>query len=211
MTAPAQRAITIPTVDGERLGALLDLRPGASGAIVVCHPHPEHGGTMRHPLLEAITAAATSAGFDVLRFDFRGVGDSTGIHGDGVAELNDVAAAVAAMEDVGTPVIGITGWSFGAATALTWHTAAASTIAYVGIAPPVDSPLSPHLPMPSLVTEPADRSFIIGARDQFVDIDALTEYAVAIGASVVRYETADHFFIGRYDRVASDVIAAIAP
>jgi len=165
---------------------------------------------MRHPLLEAITSAATSAGFDVLRFDFRGVGNSTGIHGNGIAEIDDVAAAVAAMEEVGSPVIGITGWSFGAATALVWHTAAASTISYVGIAPPVDGPLSPHLPMPSLVTEPADRTFIIGARDQFVDVDALTGYAADIDASVVRYETADHFFIGRYDRVSSDVIAAIA-
>ena len=166
---------------------------------------------MRHPLLVAITAAATRAGFDVLRFDFRGVADSTGIHGNGIAELNDVAAAVAAMDDLGTPVIGVTGWSFGAATALVWHTEAASTMAYVGIAPPVDGPLSPRLPMPSLVTEPADRTFIIGARDQFVDVDALTGYAAAIDASVVRYETADHFFIGRYDRVAGDVIRAIAP
>jgi alpha/beta superfamily hydrolase len=166
---------------------------------------------MRHPLLAAITSAATRAGFDVLRFDFRGVGDSTGIHGDGVAELNDVAAAVVAMEDLGSPVIGITGWSFGAATALGWHTEAASTVAYVGIAPPVDSPLSPQLPVAALVTEPADRTFIVGARDQFVDIDALARYATAIDASVVRYETADHFFIGRYDRVADDVIAAIAP
>ena len=166
---------------------------------------------MRHPLLEAISAAATSAGFDVLRFDFRGVGDSTGTHGDGIAELEDVAAAVAALEDIGPPVVGITGWSFGAATALAWHTADASTIAYVGIAPPVDSPLSPKLPKPELVTEPAHRTFIIGARDQFVDIDALAGYAAAIDASVVRYETADHFFIGRYDRVAGDVVAAIAP
>ena len=83
-----------------------------------------------------------------------------------------------------------------------------SDLAYVGIAPPVDSPLTPSLPAPGSLA-PAARTFIIGDRDQFVDADELAAYAASIAARVIRYETADHFFLMRHDRLAADVLDAI--
>jgi alpha/beta superfamily hydrolase len=199
---------TIVTDDGVSLEAVLTTTGDSRGAIVLCHPHPQHGGTMRAPILEAITLEAARRGFDILRFNFRGIGRSTGSHGFGNDEIADVDGAVTWMTQRTVPVVGIAGWSFGAAVALNWQSFARSGLAYVGIAPPVDSPLSPALPAPSDLV-PARRTFIVGDRDQFLDADELASYANSIDAETVRYTTADHFFVLRHDRLATDVLDAI--
>ncbi len=197
---------TIATDDGNILEAMVDSPDTPIGTVVLCHPHPLHGGTMRAPLLIALTQRALGAGYRVVRFNFRGVGSSTGEFGDGVAEVRDVAAAMAHAWQFPEPVKGICGWSFGAATALSWQAQTGSTVPYVGIAPPVESPLIPSLPDPSDLAR-GPRRFIIGARDQYVSVDDLEAYALAIGASVVVFPATDHFFIFRYDTLADDVVA----
>ena len=198
----------IATADGLELEALLEETPDATGAIVLCHPHPEHGGTMRTPILAAIASTALEHRLDVLRFNFRGIGSSEGEHGGGEAELLDVEAAMTSLDSHPVAAAGIVGWSFGAVMALRWHAHARSELPYVGIAPPVDSILTPPLPEPSAL-RPAGRTFIIGDRDQFVDPNELEAYGSSIGAETIRYPTADHFFVMRHDRLASDVVGAL--
>ena len=84
-------ALKLTTSDGVQLEALHDPAKNSGGVIVLCHPHPQHGGTMRAPMLGEIANHGASEGFDVLRFNFRGVGESTGIHGNGLDELRDIA------------------------------------------------------------------------------------------------------------------------
>jgi alpha/beta superfamily hydrolase len=201
-------SLSITTTDGELLEVIHDSSGGARGAIVLCHPHPQHGGTMRAPMLGAIAKHAVSEGFDVVRFNFRGVGASTGIHGDGEAELQDVEAAMAFASGLGMPVAGIAGWSFGAAVCLNWQADTASTVPYVGIAPPVRSPLTPPLPDPSRLG-PARRGFVIGEKDQFIPADELAAYAEAISAKIIRYSGTDHFFVLKHQRLAIDVVSLI--
>lgn len=160
---------------------------------------------MHAPILVAIAKTAVAAEYTVVRFNFRGVGNSTGEFGHGVAELLDVAAAVTYAEALDQPVVGICGWSFGAATALKWQATAGSNLPYVGIAPPVDSPLTPGLPEPTDLM-PAMRGFIVGERDQFVDVAALEAYADSINASFTTYPSTDHFFVFRHERLAADVL-----
>jgi alpha/beta superfamily hydrolase len=197
--------LTLTTSDGERLEAIQDSAEDSTGVIVLCHPHPQHGGTMRAPMLGAIARHAVAEGFDVLRFNFRGVGESTGIHGDGHDELRDIDAATAHASEMGVPVAGLSGWSFGAAVCLNWQAKVGSTIPYVGIAPPVRSPLTPHLPEPSLLA-PANRGFIIGERDQFIPADELAVYAESISAEIIRYRGTDHFFVLKHKKLAEDVV-----
>src|SRR5262249_14596077 len=68
-------------------------QPPTIGA-VVCHPHPLYGGEMHNNVVSALVAAFQQQGIATLRFNFRGVGRSGGSHGEGVAELEDVKAAV---------------------------------------------------------------------------------------------------------------------
>lgn len=163
---------------------------------------------MHAPMLATIARHAVAEGFDVLRFNFRGVGGSTGTHGDGLAELRDIDAAIAYSTDLGIPIAGTAGWSFGAAVLLNWQADTDSTIPYVGIAPPVDSPLTPRLPDPETLAI-GQRGFVIGERDQFIEADELARYAESIAAEVVRYPGTDHFFVLKHKRLAEDVVALI--
>lgn len=200
---------TIATTDGEHLEAIHDSGGRSLGVIVLCHPHPQHGGTMRAPMLGAIAKHAVAEGFDVLRFNFRGVGESTGIHGDGAAELQDVDAAIEFASGLDIPVAGMVGWSFGAAVCLNWQAETTSTVSYVGIAPPVNSPLTPALPAPSRLA-PARRAFVIGEKDQFIPADELAAYADSISAEIIRYAGTDHFFVLKHARLAEDVVSLIS-
>jgi alpha/beta superfamily hydrolase len=100
------------------------------------------------------------------------------------------------------------GWSFGAAVCLNWQAETGSTVPYVGIAPPVDSPLTPPLPDPSNLAA-ARRGFVIGEKDQFIRADEIAAYAEAISAEIIRYPGTDHFFVLRHSRLASDVVGLI--
>ncbi len=196
------------TDDGVTLEALVDTPDDALGTLILCHPHPQHGGTMRAPILSTIARRAVASRYRSIRFNFRGVGESTGTFGGGIAELADVAAAVQFAGTLDEPLAGIAGWSFGAATALNWQAASSSSVPYIGIAPPVTSSLSPPLPDPSSLA-PATRKFIIGARDQFVAAADLEAYAASIGATIAIYPGADHFFLFKYEQLADDVLAVI--
>lgn len=180
------------------------------GTVLVCHPHPTQGGTMRHPILGAIAKQGLERGFTVVRFNFRGVGESTGVHDDGIGEVSDVGSVVDFIDRELPPLVGITGWSFGAATALCWQALSHSTVPYVGIAPPVNSLLSPPLPKPDELAA-GRRTFIVGERDQFVNVDSLVVYAASIGASTDVYPGSDHFFVFKHERLATDVITWIDP
>lgn len=176
---------------------------------VLCHPHPLQRGTMNAPLMGAMARSLCMRGFAVLRFNFRGVGASTGRHDYGVGEVDDVAAAVtAAVAAYPDRPLGLSGWSFGAAAALRYQAKTRSGLPYAGIAPPVARDRSPALPAAHEL-EAAHRTFIVGDRDQFVTVDDLTAYAQSIGARIEVLDGSDHFFHFREDRVAAAVADAL--
>lgn len=90
---------------------------GARAAAVMCHPHPRGGGTMDNNIVFRTARGLQSAGLAVLRFNFRGVGASEGLHDGNGAEEGDAAAAIDWMEQryPGLPLWGA-GFSFGART-----------------------------------------------------------------------------------------------
>jgi hypothetical protein len=158
---------------------------------------------MRGPLMVTISRALTRRGFAVLRFNFRGVGQSTGSHDYGIGELDDVSAAIAHAEETHPDLpLGITGWSFGGAVALRWQARDRSDIPYVGIAPPATGEGAHRLPEPGTLLA-APRSFIVGDRDQVIDREALARYAASIGAPLHVLSGSDHFFHFREEEVAS--------
>ena len=66
----------------------------AAGAVIT-HPHPLYGGSMNNNVVWTAARAFGDRGWSTLRFNFRGVGQSTGAHGEGLAEVADVTGAVA--------------------------------------------------------------------------------------------------------------------
>ncbi|HAJ44288.1 MAG TPA: alpha/beta hydrolase, partial [Alcanivorax sp.] len=59
---------------------------------IVCHPHPQFGGTMDNKVVTTLIRAARDAGAAALRFNFRGVGESQGAYSDGIGEVEDLIA-----------------------------------------------------------------------------------------------------------------------
>lgn len=201
----------LPGVGGVTLQACWSLPSEPIGPVVVlCHPHPLYGGTMDAPLLRTVAARLSRAGCPVLRFNFRGVGASTGSWGGGEAEVEDVgAAATAAAAAFPTLPLALAGWSFGAVAALRWQAGAGGQEPYAGIAPPVRSGLAPGLPAPTTLA-PARRLFIVGDGDQFASVEDLGAYAAAAGAHLQVFRGSDHFFFGREARVAEAVAVGLA-
>jgi len=94
---------------------------GPFPAVVVCHPHPLYGGSMSANVVFGICQALAEASIAALRFNFRGVGRSGGQFGGGIAEQEDVRAAldfVLATPNIDRKRIGLAGYSFGASVAL---------------------------------------------------------------------------------------------
>jgi alpha/beta superfamily hydrolase len=202
---------TFATSDGLHLAAHWDLPASApTGAVVLCHPHPLMGGSMDVPLIRTIATGLTRSGFAVLRFNFRGVGDSEGSWSGGTAEIEDVAAAVHTAETAYPSLPhGLAGWSFGAHTALRWQARSDDDRPYAGIAPPVGMTGAAELPSPNALP-PAERLFVVGDRDQFTTVEELLTYASEAGARLEVVSGSDHFFYFREHRVADLVVAHLS-
>ena len=67
-------ARSIHTSDGVALEAEFAAPTDAPtrAAMVLCHPHPQYGGTMRSIVISALFEALPRAGVACLRFNFRG-------------------------------------------------------------------------------------------------------------------------------------------
>src|SRR5918992_2462945 len=89
------------------------------GVALVLHPHPLGGGTMHNKVVFRAAAALNDAGLVTLRFNFRGVGQSTGEHDEGRGEQDDVRAGIdyLAQHYSQLPLI-VCGFSFGARVGL---------------------------------------------------------------------------------------------
>jgi hypothetical protein len=108
--------ITFNGPEGRLEGKYFQAKDPNSPIALVCHPHPQHGGTMNSKVAYRLYEAFARCGFNVLRFNFRGVGNSEGEFDNGLGELADAAAALDWLhsQHQHTPGIWISGFSFGA-------------------------------------------------------------------------------------------------
>jgi len=205
-----ERPVRFPGRGVELEGRLFLPAADRAPAVVLCHPHPLYGGSMDVPVIEALARAAGEQGLATLRFNFRGVGGSTGVHGGGDPEVDDVVAAVAFLESrphVDPDRIALVGYSFGA-----WvgGRAAAQTPeiqALVAVAPPLARMVLDawrEIPRPKLV--------LVGGRDECCPLDLLEPWFQGLPSPKERaiLEGADHFLWGREDEVARRAAAFLA-
>ena len=205
--------LTLTTADGVTLEAELQLPPTESaggttteGAVVLAHPHPLQGGSMTSLVTSELFRLLPEQGLGVVRFNFRGVGRSTGEHGYGHTEGHDITAAIDALIErwTGRPLI-LCGWSFGADVSLSLTDPRLD--GWVGIAPPLRT-----LPVADLAAaagaDPRPSLLIVGEHDQFLVPDAARTATEGWEATTVEaVPGADHFFVGRTQKVAELVTA----
>ncbi|MDX1498517.1 MAG: alpha/beta fold hydrolase [Woeseiaceae bacterium] len=178
-----------------------------TGCAVVCHPHPQHGGTLHNKVAYTLARAFVQSGFVALRFNFRGVGQSEGVYDDGRGELEDARAAVAWLrqEERGRP-LWLAGFSFGAAIAI--RAALADPVAgLVTVAPAVRrfaNGLESQPDCPWLIVQ--------GDSDELVAVDETIDWVngLAPGPELLVMAGAEHFFHGRLVELRSAVVDFIA-
>ena len=200
--------LTIRSRDGLALEAALDERDDPRAVLVLCHPHPQMGGTMNAPLLLALRDDLVRRGWAVLRFNFRGIGESEGESGMGVDEVADAGGAAdhVAEKYHGLPRA-LAGWSFGAAVAVRLAAEEPSFVACAAIAPAVEAKpgITAGVPAPAELDLRVPLLIVVGANDEQVSPEACSAWGAAAGAEVVRVRGANHFFWAKYEQLSEIV------
>jgi uncharacterized protein len=91
----------------------------AHGVAVIAHPHPLFGGTMDNKVVTTLARAFVDAGIAAYRFNFRGVGETQGVHDEGRGESDDMLGVIEhARREVAHVPLYLAGFSFGGAVAV---------------------------------------------------------------------------------------------
>lgn len=164
------------------------------GAVVVCHPHPQYGGTMHNKVAHTLARSFLRLDFAALRFNFRGTEGSAGEYDGGVGELDDALAALHWMRgQYGAGPMWLAGFSFGAAIAL--RAAVDEPVdGLITVAPAVSrfaNGLEQQPQCPWLVVQ--------GDQDELVDIEETISWFNDLqpGPELTVVPGAEHFFHGR--------------
>jgi uncharacterized protein len=193
--------VNIPTQTGHLEGIL---KPEEEGLIpryaaLVCHPHPLYGGTMHNKVVFKVAQTLHMPGMPALRFNFRGVGHSTGTYDEGRGEMDDVRFALEFLSRryPGLPVI-LGGFSFGAYIAMRVAAIDDRVQAMIGLGVPArmfdgEYPQGCHKP----------KLIIQGTKDEQAPYALTVQWFEHVPApkSLVAVQGADHFFQRHLDEV----------
>jgi uncharacterized protein len=185
----------IEVPNGPTLEARLALADEPGGGLVVCHPHPLYGGDMDNPVVVRAVEVATEGGLSTCRFNFRGVGRSSGTHAKGDGEQDDVKAALAMLGRrlPAGKLLGLAGYSFGAWVSANVAASGAPLAALCLIAPPLSM-----FDFATLAGSNQELLIVAGTRDTYCPTTGLA--ALSERVPTARVETvagADHFFFGK--------------
>ena len=170
---------------------------------VMCHPHPLHGGTMTNKVVHTVARTMSRLGATTVRFNFRGVGKSSGTYSEGIGERDD-AIAVAEWARAARPGarLVLAGFSFGAAVAIS-IAVRVDAAALVSIAPPIG-----RLPA-DLVLPVCPWLIVHGSEDEIIPLADVQRWHArhAAGARLAVIDGATHFFHGKLTALADEVAA----
>ena len=167
---------------------------------LILHPHPLHGGTMNNKVTYTTYQAFAQKGFNVLRFNFRGVGKSQGTFDNGEGELSDAAAALDWLqgENRNASSFWVCGFSFGAWIAMQLLMRRPEIEGFVAVSPPANM-----YDFNFLAPCPVSGLMIQGASDEIVPIDTVEHLSKKLSnqkgvrVDFEKVEGADHFYTGK--------------
>jgi alpha/beta superfamily hydrolase len=187
-----------------QLECALDLPEGAPrGVALVAHPHPLYGGTMDNKVAQTLARAFVSIGYATARMNFRGVGQSAGLHDKGHGETDDMALLHEHMQKQypGLPVA-LAGFSFGTYVQshlqqrLTEQGKPAERLVLVGSA----------AGKWQMADVPANTILIHGEQDETIPLSAVLDWARPQDLPVIVISGADHFFHRKLQHIKNFVV-----
>lgn len=189
MKPATQKKFTVEGPAGRIEAVLADPGEGRRGIAVIAHPHPLFGGALENKVVQTLARAFTELDYVAVRFNFRGVGASEGVHDEGRGETED-AVAVAKFARQGHPGLPLllAGFSFGCFV----QTRAAQRLdpeRLVLVAPPAKRFDIPHVPANTLVVH--------GELDDVVPLQDVFAWARLQDLPIMVIPGGEHFFHGR--------------
>jgi len=161
--------------------------------VLICHPHSLMGGSMHNNVVETLQETYAAANYSTLRFNFRGVGGSTGFYDEGRGEKEDIYATCEYLKKMGMTKLFLAGYSFGAwvGSKVLEETSNPFT-GSIFVSPPVDYFNFNWENLNNKI------NFIIcGDQDQFCAINTLKRIAQKISSPLKIIHDADHFYMGK--------------
>jgi alpha/beta superfamily hydrolase len=191
--------------DAGRIECMLDLPEDTEprGIALVAHPHPLYGGSMDNKIAQTLARAFVALGYATARLNFRGVGESEGVHDEGRGEVDDMAVLLADMQQrfPGLPVA-LSGFSFGTFVQgqlqqrLVAEGRPAERLVLVGVA-------AGKWPMPEV---PSDTILIHGELDDTITLAQVFDWARPQDLPVIVIPGADHFFHRKLGHIKNLII-----
>jgi len=167
-------------------------------AVLVCHPHPQHGGTMHNKVVYRLARGLRQTGAVVLRFNYRGVNLSEGEYGDFAGEVEDARAALAFLRSRYPQLsYSLAGFSFGSRVILRLGCEPESEAKrLIAVGYPTRWP-----DLEEVKVCKKEKIFIQSTHDEFGPKEQLTAMVAELPEPVSLYwvEAKDHFFAGALD------------
>jgi alpha/beta superfamily hydrolase len=164
------------------------------GTAIICHPHPLFGGTMNNKVVTMLHRVFTELGLRTLRFNFRGIGKTEGVHDNGNGETDDVVALAEWVNTVcPEDKLWLAGFSFGGFVAAA-AAARLSVVQLISIAPMVSRFKEAHLPpllCPWLIVQ-GEEDEVISPQETYDWVETLNPQP-----TLIRMPQAGHFFHGK--------------
>jgi alpha/beta superfamily hydrolase len=185
----------IPASHGQLEGILKEPKGEPKGVGLVCHPHPLGGGTMHNKVVFRAAAGLVDAGLITLRFNFRGVGASTGVHDEVEGAKEDVRDALdyLARNYLGREIT-LAGFSFGSRSGMEIGIGDDNVVRLISIGTPVDK----YDDYDFLLQTRKPILFIHGDQDEFGAIENVRRLVDDISkntdAELIVFKDSGHFF-----------------
>lgn len=182
-----------------------EIAEGPMASCLICHPHPLYGGDMNNNVVSALSRSMTNSGIATLKFNFRGVGQSSGTYGDGIAEMIDVASCIDYLsynDRLDSSRILLSGYSFGSWVAMKTAISDSRPSRLIMISPPMEM-----YDFSFLSSELRPKFMVVGDSDFVCSVKSFQE--LSGGASDPKMSVIlkghDHFHWGTEEAIVENV------
>ncbi len=185
-------------------------RAAAGPGVLICHPHPQFGGSMENNVVWGLFNAFVERGYLTVAFNFRGVGSSGGRHEAGEGEVSDVLSVLdwlGQLPETRGFGLGVLGYSFGAWVGLRAAVRDARVRCVGAVAPPVAM-----YPFSFLEDLEAPLFVVSGDQDAFCPPEGKKVLCSELSKEVrwTVLDGVDHFFWSREKEAAGHLLGGFA-